>query len=55
MGSRVDRYLEDVEGFELDVAGAVPEEVHHQHEVIERLYPLPHYGKIFPCKQDLGE
>lgn len=24
-----DRYLEDVEGFELDVAGAVPEEVHH--------------------------
>jgi hypothetical protein len=24
-----DAYFENVEGFELDVAGAVPEEVHH--------------------------
>lgn len=49
-GKRGGGYLENVEGFELDVAGAVAEEVHHQHEIIEWFYPLPHYREIFTCQ-----
>jgi hypothetical protein len=35
-----------MKSFELYVAGSITEEIHHQHEIIDRLDPLPHDGKI---------
>lgn len=48
-------YLENVEGFELNVPAAVPEQVHHQLEILSIADVSCHDAKIGSVQQDLAE
>ena len=48
-----DSYLEDVEGFELDVAALVSQEVHHELEVLRLADVFRHDGEVVPVEKQL--
>lgn len=43
-------YLKDMKGFKLDVGTLIPEEVHHQFEVLRLADVLCHDGKVVPVQ-----
>lgn len=48
-------YLEDVEGFELDVGALVPQQVHHQLEVLGLADVARHHREVVPVQQQLAK
>lgn len=49
------RYLEDVEGLELDVGALVPQQVHHQLEVLGLADVARHHREVVPVQEQLAK
>lgn len=54
-GKRQRLYLEDVEGFELDVPAVVSQQVHHQLQVVRFADVLRHDGEVVPVQEKFPE